>query len=590
VIPIIIFAVFEFKAFEARNIKDEINKSSYALDLEVLNIEKKKEMMESTARMITGNSQLMYSINQFDKLDEHKLVEFNQNDYRNTMQVQYSNPSINAINIFLRNDNVTEIWPLVISEKRILNKEWYKDTLKNDGRDYWDFNYTNESIYDIKYDETKYYSDSIGLCQVIHYTKNKILGVIRINMLAKDFFSKLYSEVSDADSQMYVVDNKNHIHTNNTSPFSIATGVKKELIADEFIKNSRLKKNNFIINKDKKHLIAVYKKIKGLDCYVINVTSIEPMLRDTQHNRNITILGILFLISILFVATYVTTMKILKKLYLIIQSMKKIQNGDFDIEIPVRGNDEIGELAHHFRKMLKKIDELISEAAHKKTTTKEAELRALKTQIDSHFIYNVLENIKMMAEIEGNYEVSDSLTSLGAMLRYNLKWKGEYVSLHDELEHIKNYISLMNIRYDNKIKLSLSIEPELMKHDILKMSLQPLVENCVKHGLLPVIDDRDGQIEIEAKVEDNNIKISVTDNGIGIKTGRLLILNAALKMDNPMDSADDNGQILEVKKDSNGIGLKNVNERLKLYYGDEAKIEVFSELNMFTRIIMTLTN
>jgi two-component system sensor histidine kinase YesM len=269
--------------------------------------------------------------------------------------------------------------------------------------------------------------------------------------------------------------------------------------------------------------------------------------------------------------------------------MKKIQKGDFDIEIPVRGNDEIGELAHHFRKMLRKIDELISEAADKKATTKEAELRALKTQIDSHFIYNVLENIKMMAEIEGNYIVSDSLTSLGAMMRYNLKWKGEYVSLHDELEHIKNYVSLMNIRFENKINLNLDIDPDLMKHEILKMSLQPLVENCVKHGLLSILDNREGIINIYAKIENKQIKISVTDNGIGIEEEKLKLLNKGIIVDNVNNLDEESGQVVGGQRsNSTGIGLKNVNERLKLYYGEDSNIEVFSDLNIFTKIIMTL--
>lgn len=587
VIPIIIFAVVEFRNFEAQNIKDVMSKSKFALDLEVVNITKKKETIESTAQMIMSNSELMNYINNFDKLDVRSLVQFNQSTYRNIMQLQYSNPSISGINIFLKNKNITEIWPLIISDKRVQDKNWFHQIQKLNYNDYWDMNLKNGSYFNIQY-ETSLHSDPVvALCRTIHYTKNKILGVLRVNMLSKDFFSKAYEDVNDTGNQMYIVDRSNNIYSNDKSTFSQIVGIDKKFILEKFNDNLRKSTNNFTINENGKHLIVIYKKLNFMNCYLLNVTTIDSMQKYISQARNNSILGILFLISIVFGLTYFTTMKILKKLYLIIQSMKKIQKGDFDIDIPVRGNDEIGELAHHFRKMLRKIDELITEAAGKKTTNKEAELSALKTQIDSHFIYNVIENIKMMAEIDGKYEISDSLTALGAMMRYNLKWKSEFVSLSDEIEHIKNYIALINIRFENKIKLNIKVEQELYKHEILKISLQPLVENAVKHGFIDVIAEREGIIDIKVVREEKAIKISIKDNGIGIEPDILENLNKSISEESVPKEEKEN-HIITDRTDSTGIGLRNVNERLRLYYGNDSNIKIYSEKYTHTTIIMTI--
>jgi two-component system sensor histidine kinase YesM len=270
--------------------------------------------------------------------------------------------------------------------------------------------------------------------------------------------------------------------------------------------------------------------------------------------------------------------------------MKKIQKGNFNVEIPVRSNDEIGELAHHFRKMLSKINELIAEAVKKRSATKEAELRALQTQIDSHFIYNVLENIKMMAEIEGQLLISDSLASLGSMMRYNMSWNNEYVILNDEINHIENYVSLMNIRFDNSICLKKDIEKGLLDHEVLKMVLQPIVENSVKHGLLSVIDRNIGYLYIKAKTEENHIRIEVSDNGIGMPQEKVVQLNKKIKVTQRQMIIEGLHEEINYTKKSTGIGLKNVNERIKLFYGDEYGIEIISKDNFYTKVIMILPN
>lgn len=588
-IPIIISSIIAFKKFENISKQDIINKNIYQLQLEKVNINSHAEMLEKTAQMAISNEKLMDYVTTPKEPSIEDLVDFNIGTYHDILQLQYSNPTISDINFFTNNSNVIEIWPLVLSEKRIINKDWYKKTLEYNGQVSWDFNTISDNIYDKFGVSARNYDQVVSVSRSIDEPHNIHVGVIRVSMPANIFFSRMYSDVKDTEGQIFMVDKNNSIFTNDNSKLIQQNLLNKEQVLNEFLKNKDSGVQSFNFNYNNKHMIVVYTKVEALDCYMLSIASLDDMLNYTGKIRNFFILGTMILMIILSIVTYFITSIILKRLYIIIQSMKKMQQGDFTIEIPVRSNDEIGQLAHHFRKMLRKINELIQEAVNKRSVTKEAELRALQTQIDSHFIYNTLENIKMMAEIEGQFLISDSITSLGAMMRYNTKWNSEYATLNDEICHIKNYITLANIRFDNKIKLNIEIANELLEHELLKMSLQPLVENSVKYGIRDILGKKDGQIYIKVNLEENIIKIEVVDNGVGIFEDELLRLNKKISnlcKDQFMEQEKDIQEIN--KKGSTGIGLKNVSERIKLFYGDEYGIEVFSEINSYTRVVMTI--
>ena len=123
------------------------------------------------------------------------------------------------------------------------------------------------------------------------------------------------------------------------------------------------------------------------------------------------------------------------------------------------------------------------ESIKREAALKDTAIRAMQNQINAHFIYNVLESIKMMAEINEEYTISDAVTALGEMLHYNMRWNKFLVTVQDEMNYIQNYVELMNLRYDFTITLSVQMPENLYRQDIPKMSLQPIVENSIYHGL-----------------------------------------------------------------------------------------------------------
>lgn len=211
-----------------------------------------------------------------------------------------------------------------------------------------------------------------------------------------------------------------------------------------------------------------------------------------------------------------------------------------------------------------------SESLKKEIVVKDAQILALNNQIDSHFLYNTLETIKMLAEIEGNYGVSDTITSLGKMFRYNLgrNTTGE-ATLGQELNYVKEYMALTNLRFEKKIKLSIDVYDSLLDTIIPRMTLQPVVENCILHGKKDEI-----LISISVHIIASNILIEVKDNGIGIDPDTLEKLQDTLR------TGKSDGSF--------GLGLLNMRQRLILHHGKNCSVAIKSVAGFFTSVLITL--
>jgi two-component system sensor histidine kinase YesM len=302
--------------------------------------------------------------------------------------------------------------------------------------------------------------------------------------------------------------------------------------------------------------------------------SIENVIHNIQTTRNFLIVITIGGFLVFSFVTYGFTSVILHKMSIIINSMRKVQEGYLDVDIPIYGFDEIAELAYCFRNMLGKIKDLISTVVRKELIAKETELKALHSQINAHFLYNVLETIKMMSELDGNYDTADALTSLGKLMRYSMSWKKDRVFLSEELDYIDNYMKLLNIRYDINISYTVNIPEDLQGCVVCKMSIQPIVENAVVHGIQP--KGQDGMIKITGWEEEGCVVVEIFDNGKGIEQNALEQLKYAMSVESEQDGSNEQLHA--------GIGLRNVNERLKLAYGKQYGIEIESIEGVFTKV------
>jgi two-component system sensor histidine kinase YesM len=207
------------------------------------------------------------------------------------------------------------------------------------------------------------------------------------------------------------------------------------------------------------------------------------------------------------------------------------------------------------------IDYLIKKVYDIRLKQKEAELNSLQNQINPHFLYNTLESIRGAALYNGIHEIAAMSKALSLLFRYSISDK-PLVTIREELGHLENYMSIQNFRYENRFELVYNIPPEFYSYQILKLTLQPLIENSIKHGLEMKLGK--GIIKIEILSLDKNIKIQVSDNGIGMHSKKIEELNKHLSSNELRKEGSENSDSF-----SAGIGVRNVNSRIKLYFGEQ---------------------
>lgn len=575
-IPAIIFTLYYSNQLYENSLSAITKKNENLLEMERIHIHTNIESMRRTAQMVVSDNDFIEYIKTRDETNINELIDFKMNAFSNVAKLQNNNPTIAHIRLFTSNPYVTEMWPIVFKEDRIIDKPWLSEVMVRNGMELWSYEKSDLDLLDRYLIINK--NAKISLLREIEYPKDEHLGVIEISMHLKNFYPNMYSPVNDGQSEMIVIDSHQNVYQDPNKSFLNEHEIELSVIQKEHntIKNKEIASAQFTQNNIPYLIVSTY--IEDIESHVINVISLENIYAEMKQTRNIALSGTFLIVFILSLLTYLLISFLLKRLYKLIELMKRVEAGDFAVQVDIYGQSEIAQLAHHFREMLKKINRLIADAVNKQASTKEAELRALKTQIDAHFLYNTLENIKMMAEIEEKYEISDALTSLGEMMRYNLKWKNDFVVLQEEVTHIKNYIDIMNLRLDKRISLKVKIPGHLLEQEILKMSLQPIVENSLRHGIIHTIYD--GMIEITACIKDDNVQIQVTDNGVGMTAVDLEKLNHHIQVDDE--------KVPESIHQQGGIGLRNVNERIKLHYGNEYGLHVDSLEGQYTKVVVTL--
>ncbi len=582
--PSMLVSFYSYGMINNMYVRDAREKNQSLLDMEELHIHTQIESMTRAMEVAYEDLDVRNYLANTSEPNTEDLVNFSNNSFKDLTRIQYYNPNVEHLRMFSSN-NIIEIWPLFLRESRVADEVWYQKAEQMKGIESWSFLSNDPDILNRFKGQTPALTPKVSLLREMSIPANHHVGMVQVDMLLEKFSPRTYSVIQDSQSQMLIVDSEAQIFTRDENSLlasnpGISTVIQERLqhyrTTGEWDINYTENGNSFLL---------LHKPIERINADLLNIVSMDSVLEEISHTRNLLIGANIGFITLVTVIAYILNAFILKNLRLLTEEMKKVRKGETYSGIVIRGGGEVGELAHHFSKLMNTVNTLVAQAVYKQALTKEAELRTLHNQIDAHFLYNTLENIKMLAEIENQRAISDALTSLGGMMRYNFKWSGEYVKLRDEIRHIENYTEVMNIRFDEPIQLRLDIPPDDMELEVLKMSLQPLVENAVKHAWT---GEDPGTREISIQVdewEQNVVRMIVTDNGVGIEEEALRGLNQELESVGLMEKVP---RGFGTKSGSHGIGLRNVQERIRIYYGQEYGLKVFSEQGRFTRIIMTL--
>lgn len=259
-----------------------------------------------------------------------------------------------------------------------------------------------------------------------------------------------------------------------------------------------------------------------------------------------------------------------RRLHKLTHQIRKIETCEFTAPIPVGSNDEIGELTRNFNYMQTRIAALLDEKYRLGQEIKNLELKALQAQINPHFLYNTLDLINWMAVRTNTPEISRVIKALSKFYRLSLNKGDDTITIANELEHVRAYVEIQNMRFDNCIRLIIDVPPEIQEYKMLKLVLQPLVENSIIHGILEK-DQESGVIQITGELDVGTIRLYVTDDGVGMppkKAARMLI-----------DVSTD---------EHHGYGVKNIHERIQLNYGMKYGLSYQSEPGKGTTVTITI--
>ncbi|MCY6355615.1 sensor histidine kinase [Clostridium sp. ZS2-4] len=377
----------------------------------------------------------------------------------------------------------------------------------------------------------------LAICrQIIDRDSGKKLGYVFLDIY-DDYFDNIlkHTEIYEGNN-IHILDREGKIITDKLHKDK--TGFKfYEGYLDTILNN---KQGRFVCSIEGEKYMAYFNTLANNEFKIVQTVPVRVMYKDKEVIIQTFIFVLIFLGVFAIIVSLGLSKSISKPVNELSRLMRKVEKGDLNVNFSIKSNDEIGELGKSFNKMVREIDKLIEEVYIKQYLLKEAEYKNLKAQVNPHFLYNTLESIKWMAKLGENDGVVKMTTSLGKFLRYSISKKGDVVTVKEDIDQINNYLTIQKIRYGEKFGVSFEIEEEILEQKILKLLLQPLVENAIIHGLEPKLEK--GELWIKGYKSEKNICFEIIDDGIGIK-------NKSTK--------------------GEGIGMNNVDRRVKLHYGEE---------------------
>lgn len=527
-----------------------------------------KSRMEEVLKLAINTSDMIYQDDNLHSMLKREYDNYGQvvsayNEYTILRDyLKYYN-EFNGVEMYVDNDTLLSATGIFKVTDEIRESSWYKKAIEDKGIITW--------LY--KKDETTG-NYSLSLVRAINSTSKGHIGVLVISINP----NYLADIVNDERYKTSILVDGRVIYSNDLKVGEIADLGRSEAeasyyyeINEEFDENGdHLILNTFKLDKSFNNTFQV----------LVNVpVDIITMESSTVINKGILIIGVAIMSSLIVILYFSKNFS--DRINILRSEMHKVVKGNFNIKKSMDGNDEISEVYDDLYIMMESINKLIDEVYIRKiqqeklmVKQKEAEFKMLASQINPHFLYNTLETIRMRAFCSGDRELASIVKKLGKIMRRNLEVSNQNVSFESELELVKNYLEIQELRFKGKVEHEFNIEVNAKKYNILPLLLQPIVENAFVHGLEGTKEK--GKIIVSAFEDFGYLLVEISDNGCGMPRERLEFIN------------DNLGKTNKKENGHQSIGMGNINERIKIFYGDKYGIHVFSEVNVGTKVVLVL--
>lgn len=351
---------------------------------------------------------------------------------------------------------------------------------------------------------------------------------------------------------------------------------------DGLIASGRIKENNFVAagyadgsheEKFEGEVRNITVKTVGYTGWkMIGVTRNTGIYIDSVKMKVFVVFVILLILFVVALINSYISSRITDPIRELEKSVKELEEGNLDAEIYMGGSLEVHNLGKSVKDMSLRIKGLMEDIVREHESKRKSEFDSLQSQINPHFLYNTLDIIVWMIENEKREEASQIVTALARFFRISLSNGRSIITVKSELDHVRNYLMIQHMRFKNKFSYQIEADEEVLNLASLKLMLQPMVENAIYHGM--EFMDGDGEIKIRCYLEDEKLYFKVEDNGLGMTEEQVEKVLS--------------GETKSISNRGSGIGVKNVNERIKLYFGEEYGLRIDSEPDVGTTITLCL--
>ncbi|MGO4694465.1 sensor histidine kinase [Paenibacillus sp. 2TAB26] len=572
-IPAILVSFLFIRIQEAQLYKDAMATGSSHVARLNEQLRSKMDMFENASSTALTQKAFVDFIHSNMRGDGLRLVKFKQNQFEQMHNIIESHEMISELSFYVDNPNLFEIWPEIYHYDKFWPQDYWETLRDEGGAAYRLFAFKDG-------EHTLAYYRLVRL----QGQQNKFPTIMEIRAEHSVFFNDLleerggdfFSVVMDGTNPSKNIYNPQHLFSQTAGEGlnSILGSIHRQL--DVLQQDSPMK-----VQVGDQTYYALYRYIAPLNAYVVDIASHQALMKGPRSwYAFVVVIALCVLLLIMLLVSH-TTRRIFRRLDSVLSSMRQVRKGQLDAKINIgldehETGDEIDEVAISYNKMLDEISRLMTQVVDKQLIAKNAQLHSLHSQINSHFLYNALESIRMLAEVQQQPAIADALVSLGSQLRYSMQWRSDTVALSEELANIESYIKFINFMEGGSIVLTADLPQEVLHYAIPKMCMQPIVENAVHHAA-PL----GGSVHIQMTVQvenDSLLRIEIRDDGAGVDPKMLASLQAVL-------SGDSDTPIVTSK---NGLGLENVHKRLQLHYGKGCGLSIDSVQGAYTCVTLRL--
>jgi two-component system sensor histidine kinase YesM len=525
--------------------------TSQLIDQVNTNIETYINYMENISQMVLSN----YDIREYLKNQTLSSTKDNVNlEQRISSQlssVLNTRKDISSILIFDNNGGIVPYNHIKLNPfADPTQQSWYKKAIEANGNVVISAPHVQNII--------REYNWVVSLSRQLSDTDGNKLGVLLVDLnysVINDLCSKI---ALGKKGYIFILDQEGNIVYHPQQQL-IYSNLKQEKI--EQVMSSQA--SNFTTSEGKdSRMYTINQSIKGWK--IVGVAYVDELVSNKKEIQTYILMwGIGLICVAIFISIFLSS-RISRPIKRLEASMKEVEKGNFDIHVAIESSNEIGQLSKRFNRMTREIKELMIQNVTEQELKRKSELKALQAQINPHFLYNTLDSIIWMAEGKKSEEVVLMVSALAKLFRLSISKGQEIITIANEIEHIKSYLTIQKIRYKDKLDFEIAVNPQILSNKVLKIILQPLVENSIYHGIKH--NAGEGTIRITGEIIEHRIRLQVIDNGIGM-------------------SPESVQRMLEKTGNSSsgsGIGVSNVHQRIQLYYGAEYGITFESELGQGT--------